>query len=634
MSTLPINLPLTNFQNTVSPNILMSNLSSSNFTSGGLKFTPELYVKPTVQIPSPVINYPLTNFIIAPPTTSLSTTYVQSNIDNLNGLRCDRTNNKNIKFNGLTGSYTITFYIKIDSYNNGDWILMQGNPSDTTNMSANINLALKIQNNKFQLSVNDLVYNINNNSVIAPSSTPSNSFIDNWHFISIVITTPPASAPASVPGIILYVNGDQYSSGPSVSFSKNNFILGGQGTYGNSFTGYIRNFVAYGVALNADSIKYLNRNNNYAITCTPSTTPSTSPPITKVLTLINTGDVQFYNNNTSIVVFDDNYTNNGNRQNSTTQRIGGGFPVNNLGVGLTITGPGVPPGTVVTSYRAAKSNPSNNSFVIFLELNKAVSGNTFSYQMRPPPTYIQKCLRSPTLESQLPHSQYIKIRAPPTLSTYTISFDLLVTSFNVNDYIMVIGDTFQFGVPMGNEGVFLSISDPKKLTLSINDYINKNTSGQAICNVPNNGNILNTPLHVRIIMTPSRGSLSINNSPPVNTGGNSAGYLKSFFILGGSLHPGYNSFGGTISNFKVTNGSNTSQFTSSSIPELEQFNNLIAKPSNRIVKYSKYYIFMCIAFYAILLLSNKRYDGIITNKKVSFALNILLLICFYIVLTN
>ena len=68
--------------------------------------------------------------------------------------------------------------------------------------------------------------------------------------------------------------------------------------------------------------------------------------------------------------------------------------------------------------------------------------------------------------------------------------------------------------------------------------------------------------------------------------------------------------------------------------QLEQFNNLIAKPSNRIVKYSKYYIFMCIAFYAILLLSNKRYDGIITNKKVSFALNILLLICFYIVLTN
>jgi hypothetical protein len=633
MSTLPINLPLTDYTATVSPNTLMSNLNSSDFTSNGLNFTPELYVAPPTQIPSPVINYPLTNYIVTPSTSSLSTTYAQSDIDILNGLRCNGTNNKNFKFNGLTGSYTITFYIKIDSYNNGDWILMQGNPSDSTNMSANINLALKIQNNKFQLSVNDLVYNINNNSVIAPSSTPStpsNSFVGNWHYISIVVTTPPDSAP----GIILYVNGDQYSSGPSASFSKNNIILGGQGTYGNSFTGYIRNFVAYPVALNADSIKYLNRKNNYPVTCTPSMTPSTTPPTTKTLTLINTGDVPYYNNNTSIVVFDDNYTNNGNRQNPTTQRIGGGFPENNLGVGLTITGPGVPPGTVVTSYRAAKSNPSNNSFVLFIDLNKAVSGNTYYYQIIPPPTYIQKCLRSPTLESQLPHSQYIKIRAPPTLSTFTMSFDLLVSSYNINNYIMLMGDTFEFGVPLGNEGVSLSISDPKKLSLTINDYNNNNTSGQATCNVPNNGDILNTPLHVRIIMTPSNGSLSINNSPPVNTGGNSSGYLKSFFVLGGTLHPQNNSFGGTIKNFKITNGSNTSQFTSSIIPELEPFDNSIVKSSNRMVKYSKYYIFMCIAFYAILLLSNKRYDGIITNKKVSFALNILLLICIFIALTN
>jgi hypothetical protein len=97
----------------------------------------------------------------------------------------------------------------------------------------------------------------------------------------------------------------------------------------------------------------------------------------KKLRIVSNGDGQFYENNKQIVVEDDNYTNGGNRRNTTN--VGGGFPSGNAGVGLKITGPGVPPGTIVTGYRMGTSNPSSMANVIFMDLNKSVSGDDFYY---------------------------------------------------------------------------------------------------------------------------------------------------------------------------------------------------------------------------------------------------------------
>jgi hypothetical protein len=126
---------------------------------------------------------------------------------------------------------------------------------------------------------------------------------------------------------------------------------------------------------------------------TPSFTPSIqpslaasipkygTPSVLKVLKLINTGDVSFYNDNKQIVVFNNNYTNNGYRNDTTY--IGGGLPEDNSAIGYGITGPGVPPNTVITSYGARSSNPSSMYNVFFIDLNNPVTGNIFYYKSDP-----------------------------------------------------------------------------------------------------------------------------------------------------------------------------------------------------------------------------------------------------------
>jgi hypothetical protein len=89
-----------------------------------------------------------------------------------------------------------------------------------------------------------------------------------------------------------------------------------------------------------------------------------------------------------MVVYDDNYTTNIDDSGYNTRYIGGGFPYdkdlpygvgNNPGVGYTITGSGVPPNTIVTNYRYGRSSRSNRWSVLYINLNNAVSGDTFCY---------------------------------------------------------------------------------------------------------------------------------------------------------------------------------------------------------------------------------------------------------------
>ena len=70
------------------------------------------------------------------------------------------------------------------------------------------------------------------------------------------------------------------------------------------------------------------------------------------------GDVQFYNNNKQIVVLND-----------------GLFPASPGAVGWSITGPNVPAGTVVVSYRFGTSNPSSRYNCIFMDVSNAVSSS-------------------------------------------------------------------------------------------------------------------------------------------------------------------------------------------------------------------------------------------------------------------
>jgi hypothetical protein len=555
MSTLPINLPLTNYNSTISnSNVRLSNISASNFSSDGVTFTPNLFIGQPAGLVNPNINLPLTNYRVTPSSTpSSSTTFIQSDIDPINGLRCNGSSTKNLTFNGLTGAYSITFNIIVDSYNNGDWIFMQGNPNDTTNQTANVALGLRLHNNNFQLSISDLIYNSNNISTLSSPSTtpPSSSFLGSSNFITIVVNPIP-----SIPEVILYVNGVKYSTGPNLTFNKKNFILGGQGAYGKSFTGYIRNFLTYPISLNQSQISYLYGINNYSVICTnPPSLSSTKTP----------------------------------------------------------------------SPSATKT---------------------------PSPSATPICVRSTTLPTApARHSQYIRIANPTNIVsrcaynsmpafTITISFDILITSYNLYDSILLIGDIFESGELMGNQGVLLSILSDTQLTLALSDSIRNNTTGSATASVPNNARILNTPLRIRIKMTQQTGSLTVNlkgsnTATAVNiSGGNSSCYCTNAILLGASLNPVTNSFGGTISNFQVTNGDNRSQFTSSIVPELEPFDNLLVKPNNRLVTYSKYYVFLGIAFYVITFISNVKYDRVIPDKNISFALNILLLICIYIALNN
>ena len=141
----------------------------------------------------------------------------------------------------------------------------------------------------------------------------------------------------------------------------------------------------------------------------PSITIKQPPP--NVLTILNSGDVQFYNDNKQIVVSNNNYTNNGNRND--TKYIGGGLPEDNSAVGYSVSGPGVPPGTVITSYRAGTSNPSSMYNVFFIDLNNAVSGDTFTYKPSEPSVV--------TLNGRVVFADYdITLTVQGLYNTYTI----------------------------------------------------------------------------------------------------------------------------------------------------------------------------------------------------------------------
>jgi len=72
------------------------------------------------------------------------------------------------------------------------------------------------------------------------------------------------------------------------------------------------------------------------------------------LNFVGGGDVQLYNNNQEFVLLNDNK-----------------FPISGAN-GYVITGPNIPPNTVIASYRMGKSNPSSRYDVIFMNLSNPV----------------------------------------------------------------------------------------------------------------------------------------------------------------------------------------------------------------------------------------------------------------------
>jgi hypothetical protein len=89
----------------------------------------------------------------------------------------------------------------------------------------------------------------------------------------------------------------------------------------------------------------------------------------KTLTYVQGGDIRTYNNNSQIVVLNDNL-----------------FPAHPAGIGYKITGTTVQPNTTVTNYRFGKSNPSSVYDVIFIDLSKpvtSVDGDQTFYYVNP-----------------------------------------------------------------------------------------------------------------------------------------------------------------------------------------------------------------------------------------------------------
>jgi len=93
---------------------------------------------------------------------------------------------------------------------------------------------------------------------------------------------------------------------------------------------------------------------------------TTAPLLGTPLTYVQGGDILTYNNNSQLVLLNDNL-----------------FPASPAAVGYTITGDNVQPNTTVLNYRFGKSNPSSFYDVIFLQLSKPVTAinanQTFYY---------------------------------------------------------------------------------------------------------------------------------------------------------------------------------------------------------------------------------------------------------------
>jgi hypothetical protein len=91
-----------------------------------------------------------------------------------------------------------------------------------------------------------------------------------------------------------------------------------------------------------------------------------------------------------------------------------------------------------------------------------------------------------------------------------------------------------------------------------------------------------------------------------------------------------------LPSLEYTNDTFASYYDQNDIPFLEDTTETFVniQPSNKFVKFARLYSIAGILFYIVLLITDKNYDGIITNKSVSFALNVLLIICSIVSIRN
>ena len=125
-----------------------------------------------------------------------------------------------------------------------------------------------------------------------------------------------------------------------------------------------------------------------AVACAPPPPVMRGASTTGCLSLVTDGEIQSYGGGTQIVVLDNNYVappgatmpRNYGQQSHTqynSQYVGGGF--GSGGAPTNLTGPGVPIGTKITSYRMGTSNNQSNQNAIFINLDRAVGGGSFCY---------------------------------------------------------------------------------------------------------------------------------------------------------------------------------------------------------------------------------------------------------------
>lgn len=239
------------------------------------------------------------------------------------------------------------------------------------------------------------------------------------------------------------------------------------------------------------------------------------------------------------------------------------------------------------------------------------------------------------------NSELKYIMIPQLTGSYTISFDIFVTSYNsiTSNYIFNHGVLYNKGKGYLGTGLGLTMHLTSPTNLAVNMYQTSIGAGK-VHNIPVS-NFINTwnkiVLVVRPIVKGNEYILYINGVP----NNFSSSYVNTVlsmvqsasFILGGQTGNG-NAFNGYMKNFKAFNyalsisqvkGLNNENF------EIEQFSNI---PEKKYLRYAKLYLIVGIIFYIILLVGNINYDKIIPNKNVSFALNVLLIICWISSLTN
>lgn len=211
-------------------------------------------------VPEPNIYLPLTNFDNTRYTVDLNKKPViinglsKSNFDPEKGVFFDGSNNKYIMTSGLSNNYTICFNIYVTNIapnvpnTNLTFMINQGNLYDDS-WSNGLGLFVVIDNeNTIKLRVTDPI--LYNSSEVKGSV----SLLNKWNFICVTVSTTSEGFLEST----LWINGEPYLKGRNREWASANFILGGQLRNGNSFTGYMRDFMSFTSKLSSDEIKSLN----------------------------------------------------------------------------------------------------------------------------------------------------------------------------------------------------------------------------------------------------------------------------------------------------------------------------------------------------------------------------------------